>query len=197
MPSMATHPHLVPLRGRAESSRRLQNIPSASTTSHTTPVAALPHVLIATCALHAIDRPVTHAQKSRNWRRSAERSCRRARPCTAASIAPKLAQAPAPAMVTARYHSQTTHPCNSSLQMATMSSNDHRVAQMTARPHCCLAARAWPPNARADYPLVAPTAPSSFPASVKGGTSSCGSTPPDSRNVHPMRQKGAKRVERE
>ena len=52
------------------------------------------------------------------------------------------------------------------------------------RPHCCPAARALPPSARAVCRLIAAMAPSSFPARLKGGTSTCGSTRSDSRNVH-------------
>ena len=58
-------------------------------------------------------------------------------------------------------------------------------AQTMERPHCCPAARTLPPIARADCGSIPATAPSSFPASMKGGTSTCGSTPPDSRNAHP------------
>ena len=49
----------------------------------------------------------------------------------------------------------------------------------------CPTACAMPPGARANCPSIAATAPSTFPANVKSGTSSCGSTPADSRNAHP------------
>jgi len=57
---------------------------------------------------------------------------------------------------------------------------DHTVE----RPHCCPAARWLPPSARADCQSIAVMAPSSFPASTKGGTSTCTATLPDSRNAH-------------
>ena len=56
---------------------------------------------------------------------------------------------------------------------------------MVQRPHWCSAARALSPSARADYRSIAATAQSSFSASVKGGTSTCGSAAPDSRKVYP------------
>jgi hypothetical protein len=184
MPPTATRAHSVPLRGRAESSRRLQTTSLASTGSHTTPVAALRYGLVATLARHATDWSVEHVQTSRNRRSSAERSCCRARPRTAAPIAPKLARAPESAMLTARELTQATKPCISSLKTVATSDRGTRGAQAMERPHCCPAARALPPSARADYRSIAATAPSCFPARLKGGTSTCGSTPSDSRNVH-------------
>ena len=73
--------------------------------------------------------------------------------------------------------------------MAGASGGGTRGAQTMERPHYCPAARTLPPIARADCGSIAATAPSSFPSSMKGGTSTCGSTPPDSRNAHP-RSKG-------
>ena len=69
--------------------------------------------------------------------------------------------------------------------MAGESGGATRGAQTMERPHCCPAARTLPPIARADCGSIPATAPSSFPASMKGGMSTCGSTPPDSRNAHP------------
>ena len=112
-----------------------------------------------------------------------DRSCRRARPRTTPSIAPTLARAPEPAILTTREKSKATRTCGGSLQTATTSGSTTRGAQTMERPHCCPAARALPPSARAVCRLIAATAPSSFPARLKGGTSTCGSTPSDSRNV--------------
>ena len=53
------------------------------------------------------------------------------------------------------------------------------------RSFCCPSARASPPGAGVDCLWIAAMAPSSFPATLKGGTSSCGSMLPVSRNVHP------------
>ena len=86
-------------------------------------------------------------------------------------------------MLTTREKIKTTRPCGGSLQTATTSGSTTRGAQTMERPHCCPAARALPPSARAVCRLIAATAPSSFPARLKGGTSTCGSTPSDSRNV--------------
>ena len=133
----------------------------------------------------ATDWPVGASQMSRNWRSSAGHFCGRARPHTAAPTALTLAQAPEPAMLTPREHSQATKSCRSSLQMAGASGGGTRGAQTMERPHYWPAARTLPPIARADCGSIAATAPSSFPASVKGGTSSCGSMPADSRNAHP------------
>ena len=189
MPPMATRAHETPLRGQAESKRWLKTTPSASTASHTTPVVTLSHGLVSTRAHRAANWSVVASQMSQNWRSSAGRSCGRARPRTAATIAPMLARAPASAMLTSREHSQATKSCRSSLQMAGASGGGTRGAQTMERPHYCPAARTLPPIARADCGSIAATAPSSFPASMKGGTSTCGSTPPDSRNAHP-RSKG-------
>ena len=189
MQSTETRAHSVPLHGRAETNRRRQTIPVASMASRTTPVAALAHGLVSTHAHHAADWSVGASQMSRNWRSSAGHSCGHARPRTAASTALTLAQAPEPAMLTPREHSQATKSCRSSLQMAGASGGGTRGAQTMERPHYCPAARTLPPIARADCGSIAATAPSSFPASMKGGTSTSGSTPPDSRNAHP-RSKG-------
>ena len=107
---------------------------------------------------------------------SAERSCRHTRPCTAPPIAPKPAQVLAPAMLTARELSQAPKPCSSSLQTAAMSGGGTRGAQTVEWSHCCPAARVLPPNARTGCQSIAATAPGSFPASEKGGMSTCGST---------------------
>jgi hypothetical protein len=163
----------------------LQTIRSTSTASHATPVAALSHALVSTCAHHAADWSVGASQMSQNQRSSSGRPCRRARPCTAASIVPKLAQAPAPAILTARELNPSTKSCSISLQTAAMSDGGTRGDQTVERPHCCPSARVLPPNARAGCRSIAATATSSFPASVKGGTSTCGSTASDSRKAHP------------
>jgi hypothetical protein len=184
MELIATHMHAVPSYGRGELSRQLQTIPSTTTAPRATPVAALSHVLAFTHVHHAAERSVSASQMSQNRRSSADRSCSRARPRTTASIAPKLARAPEPAMLTTREKSKVTRSCGGSLQTATTSGGTTRGAQTMERPHCCPAARALPPSARAVCRLIAATAPSSFPARLKGGTSTCGSTPSDSRNVH-------------
>eukprot|EP00966_Prymnesium_polylepis_P333505 7388967-Prymnesium_polylepis.1 len=88
-------------------------------------------------------------------------------------------------MPIAREHIQATKPCGRILQTATTSGDSVRGAYTMERPHCFPAARPLPPGARADCRSIAATAPSSFPASMKGGTSTCGSTAPDSRNAHP------------
>ena len=88
-------------------------------------------------------------------------------------------------MLTPKEHSQATNSSRSSLQMADASGGGTHGAQTMERPHCCPAARTLPPIARAGCGSIPATAPSSFPASMKGGTSTCGSTPPDSHNAHP------------
>jgi hypothetical protein len=185
MQSTTTRAHSVPLHSQAETSRRLQTIPSTSTAPRATPVVALSHALVSTHVRHATDWSVEHVQTSRNQRSSAERSCCRARPRTVAPIAPKLARAPESAMLTARELTQATKPCNSSLQTAVISGGSTRGAHTVERSLCCPSARASPPGARVDCPWIAAMAASSFPATLKGGTSSCGSTLPVSRNVHP------------
>ena len=175
----------VPSHGRAEPSRRLRTTPSTPTAPCATPVAALSHALTSTRAHYAAERSVSASQISPNRRSSAERSCRCEQPRTVVSIAPKLPQAPPPAMLTARKQSKATKPCSSSLQMAATSSGSMRSVQMVERSHCCPAARALPPNARAHCRSIGTTAASSFPASLKGGTRTCGSTAPTSRNVQP------------
>ena len=177
------------LHHRTEPCRRPQTTHLSSTPTRPTPMLALSHGLVSTHVHHATDWPVGASQMSRNWRSSAGHSCGRARPRTAAPTALTLAEAPAPAMLTPREHSQATKSCRSSLQMAGASGGGTRGAQTMERPHYCPAARTLPPIARADCGSIAATAPSSFPASMKGGTSTCGSTPPDSRNAHP-RSKG-------
>ena len=185
MQSTETRAHSVPLHGRAETNRRRQTIPVVSMASRTTPVAALAHGLVSTHAHHAADWSVGASQMSRNWRSSAGHSCRRARPRTAAPIGPKLAQASAPAMLMAIEHSQATKPCSSSLQTAATSGGCTRGAQTVERPHSCPAACWLSPSARVDCQSIAATAASSFPAGMKGGTSTCETKLPDSRNARP------------
>jgi hypothetical protein len=185
MEPTATHMQAVPSHSRAEPSQRLRTTPSTPTASRTTPVAALTHALASTRAHHAAERSVSASQMSRDRRSSAERSCRCAQPRTVVSIEPKLPQAPTPAMLTARKQRKATKPCRSSLQMAATSGGSTRSVQTVERPHCCPATRALPPNARAHCRSIGATAASSFPASLKGGTRTCGSTAPTSRNVHP------------
>ena len=188
MEPTAKHMQAVPSHGRAEPSRRLRTTPSTPTAPCATPVAALSHALTSTRAHYAAERSVSASQISPNRRSSAERSCRCEQPRTVVSIAPKLPQAPPPAMLTARKQSKATKPCSSSLQMAATSSGSMRSVQTVERSHCCPATRALPPNARAARAhcrSIGTTAASSFPASLKGGTRTCGSTAPTSRNVHP------------
>ena len=175
----------VPSHGRAEPSQRLRTTPSTPTAPCTTPVAALSHALTSTRAHYAAERSVSASQISPNRRSSAERSCRCEQPRTVVSIAPQLPQAPPPAMLTARKQSKATKPCSSSLQMAATSSGSMRSVQTLERSHCCPATRALPPKARAHCQSIGATAANSFPASLKGGTRTCGSTAPTSRNVHP------------
>ena len=177
--------HSVPLHGRAETNRRRQIIPLASMASRTTPVAALSHGLVSTHAHHAADWSVGASQMSRNWRSSAGHSCRRARPRTAPPTGPKLAQTSAPVTPIAMEHSQANRLCNTSFQTATTSGSSTHGAQTVERTHCCPAARLLSPSARVDCQSIAATAASSFRAGMKGGTSTCESTLPDSRNAHP------------
>ena len=185
MQSTETRAHSVPLHGRAETNRGRQTISLASMASRTTPVAALSHGLVSTHAHHAADWSVDASQTSGNLRRSAGRSCRRARPRTPAPIAPKLAPSPASAMVIAREPSQATKPCSSSLQTAATSGGCTRGAQTVERPHSRPAACWLSPSARAGCQSIATTAASYFPAGVKGRTSTSESTPPDSRKARP------------
>ena len=136
MQSTETCAHSVPLHGRVETDRRRQTTPLASMASRTTPVDALLHGLVSTHAHHAADWSVDASQTSGNRRRSAGRSCRRARPCTPAPIAPKLAPASSPAMVIAREQNQATKPRISSLQTVATSGGSTRGAQTVERPHC-------------------------------------------------------------
>jgi hypothetical protein len=175
----------VPLPGPSATSRRLQTTPSASTASRTTPIAALPHALVSTHVHHVAHWSVGTSHDEWKLKVLGGPLLSPHRPGTAPSIAPKLAQAPAPAILTAREHSQTTKSCSSSLQMAAASGGGTRGDQTTRQPQCCPSAWWLPPNARADCPSIAATAASSFPASMKGGTSTCGSKPPDIRNVYP------------
>ena len=92
---------------------------------------------------------------SRIRSRSAGGSCRRAQPRIAASDAPKLAAAPAPAMMTARELNPSTNSCDSSLQTAATSGGGIRDDQTVERPHSCLAARTLPPTARANCLSIA------------------------------------------
>ena len=147
--STETCAHSVPLHGRVETDRRRQTTPLASMASRTTPVDALSHGLVSTHAQHAADWSVDASQTSGNRRRSAGRSCRRARPCTPAPIAPKLAPASSPAMVIAREQKQAAKPCSSSLQTAATSGGSTRGAQTVERPHCRPAACWLSPSARA------------------------------------------------
>jgi hypothetical protein len=181
----ATDARATRLRDRTEPCRRPQTTLPSSLPTRPTPMLALSRVLVSTRAHHAADQSVSASQMSRNLSSSAKRSCRRGRPRTAATSAPKLAQASASAMLTAKEHSQATKPCGSSLQTAATSGGGIRDDQTVERPHSCPAARTLPPTARANCLSITSKAPSSFPANAKGGTSSFGSTTPDSRNGSP------------
>ena len=127
MQSTETCAHSVPLHGRVETDRRRQTTPLASMASRTTPVDALSHGLVSTHAQHAADWSVDASQTSGNRRRSAGRSCRRARPCTPAPIAPKLAPASSPAMVIAREQKQAAKPCSTASRRRPRAAAAHAV----------------------------------------------------------------------
>ena len=97
-------------------------------------------------------------------------------------------------MLTARKFSPATKSCGSILQMSVMDSGGVHGDQTEERPHCCPAARMLLPSARAHRRSIAVTVPSSFPVRFEGGTSTCGSTLPDTRNAHRCGPRSAGRV---
>ena len=185
MEPTATRVHAVPSHGPAEHCRRSHTTRPYSPPTRPTPMLALSRVLVSTPAHHAVDWSVETNPNKSKFRVSAERSCHCARPRTAATIAPKRV----PSTGTSHDESQRTLHFHQAmwqqLQTAATSGGGIRNDQTVERTHSFPAARTLPPTARAKCLSIAATAPGSVPANAKGGTSSCGSTPPDSRNAYP------------